>query len=484
MQLRFNPITGWPPLAWVARCTEADSEVVVAHGYRVETNPDWFVEGVWAGPFSEGGIDRTDLVFGSGGRASKGTITFVSPGSTVDRLVSCRIGECLYLSNSLVALCATLDLAVDPVSPRYYADFRSIVNGLEKYNDTLQTTRGPLRLTYFRNLTWDGHSLSVTEKPCRDRTFGDFAEYRYFLASSLAAIGGNMCDKQRRWPYCPLGTLSTGYDSPMVAVMARDIGNTEVLTFQRGRTGLADSGHKIAAQLGLTAIPLNRTSWRMYPFSAVPFLAADAYGEEAHYTAARPYLQGRVLLTGYHGDKVWDAGTHDLTPYIVRGDPTGLALTDWRLQAGFVHCPIPFFGVRNIAQIHQISTSEEMKPWSVGGDYDRPICRRIVENAGVGREQFGMTKSATSVVLMHPEEEFLPEESMDSYLLWLRRHAPEWLKRRRTPPSWQVRARGLAALLWRGKKLSPTDFYFYYLFPWALDMAKRRYLGMGPVFDL
>lgn len=96
---------------------------------------------------------------------------------------------------------------------------------------------------------------------------------------------------------------------------------------------------------------------------------------------------------------MWDAGAHDLSLDIVRGDPTGLALTEWRLWVGFIHCPVPFFGVRNIEHIHRISISEDMKPWSVGGDYDRPICRRVVEGAGVERELFGREKNATAVVL-------------------------------------------------------------------------------------
>lgn len=33
-----------------------------------------------------------------------------------------------------------------------------------------------------------------------------------------------------------------------------------------------------------------------------------------------------------------------------------------------------------------------MKDWRLGNLYDRPICRRIVEEKGVGREMFGLKK--------------------------------------------------------------------------------------------
>ena len=42
--------------------------------------------------------------------------------------------------------------------------------------------------------------------------------------------------------------------------------------------------------------------------------------------------------------------------------------------------------------IHPINRSPEMKPWCVVGNYDRPIVRRIVEEAGVPREPFGNRK--------------------------------------------------------------------------------------------
>jgi UDP-glucose 4-epimerase len=39
------------------------------YGPRVEVDSDWFAEAVWAGRYRDGAFDRTDLVFGSGGRA-------------------------------------------------------------------------------------------------------------------------------------------------------------------------------------------------------------------------------------------------------------------------------------------------------------------------------------------------------------------------------------------------------------------------------
>jgi hypothetical protein len=43
-----------------------------------------------------------------------------------------------------------------------------------------------------------------------------------------------------------------------------------------------------------------------------------------------------------------------------------------------------------------------MRPWSIGGTYDRPIARRLGEEAGVPRDAFGQTKFATVVEVMPP----------------------------------------------------------------------------------
>ena len=69
------------------------------------------------------------------------------------------------------------------------------------------------------------------------------------------------------------------------------------------------------------------------------------------------------------------------------------------------------------------------------GSPKRPICRRIVEEAGVERELFGRRKNATTVKLWKRHERFLPDESMQDYMRWIRHHVPGWLRRRMLPPS-------------------------------------------------
>ena len=196
---------------------------------------------------------------------------------------------------------------------------------------------------------------------------------------------------------------------------------------------------------------------------------------------------------------------------IVRGDPTGLSLSEYRLWANFLHCPIPFWGVRQSADIIRISNQPSMKEWDIQSEYSRPICRRIVETSGVPRDLFGMKKKAASSFLFN-NERFLTSQSMESYIAWLQHNRSKLI----SPPfSYiytsqlidhflfklfklvQFTASKLGSYGHSVKVLSRLRRYLYhietidwanntkppwvlplrrYLFPWAIEIAKKRYV--------
>ena len=494
----------WPRLAWLASCRPGDETVDVLYGPGVEVSDDWLCEAVWDGHFSAGDFDRTDIVAGSGIRLRDARVTFVSSGSTVDRLqMSYALGR-LWVSNSLPCLLQAIGAEPDPAYGGYYWDFRTIVQGLRQYERTVATSSAPVQLVYFDNLVWDGWTLRVAEKPGWRAAFTDFAGYRGFLSSSMRAIAANGADGHRKHSFSLLATTSSGYDSPTVTVIAREAGCEEVLSFDRarGRRFESDSGEAIAATLGLRATTVPQDAWRDARLAEAPFIAANAYGEEVHYKGAEALLPRRVLLTGFHGDKVWAKHTDDVYGEIVRGDPTGLALTEYRLHAGFLHCAVPFWGARQVSNIVAVANAREMDRWDVPGDYSRPICRRIVEEAGIPREAFGVSKRAASVIL-HNDRRFLTEQSLDRYIAWLRAHRADWLRQRRFPPvsspsldqaiammSLVIGSRQLGRFrnvpgysqlesrLWR-KQLGPT-YLRRFLFPWATHEMTIAYRTADP----
>ena len=239
-------------------------------------------------------------------------------------------------------------------------------------------------------------------------------------------------------------------------------------------------------------------AWRAASFAEVPFVAADAKGEDVYFKGAESVLAGRVLFTGFHGDRVWDRAARTDADF-VRGDQSGLSLSEYRLWAGFLHCPLPFAGARQAPSIRALSRSREMEPWHTGAYYSRPICRRILEEAGVPRDAFGRWKKSVSV-LFSAQEGFLTPASLADFRFWLERHADEWRGRGLAPPSLAASAdpwrgsryavarvlEGLAHAaprhLWllrsaarRIVTLGRRDRLFRHLFPWAMERAMQRY---------
>src|SRR5213592_3898541 len=435
MHFRYTPVPDWPPLAWLACGHRGDPTVEVFHGPDVETTPDGFSEAVWDGEFARAGFDETDLVFGSGARRRGGGITFVSSGSTVDRLHSHEVAGRVCVANSLACLLVAIGADVDPTYAGYYADF---------------------------------------------------AAYRGFLEASLAGLAQNLSSSDRAVPLRMLGTISSGYDSPAVTVLAQPYGLQEAIAFEPSSSGAPDSGGAIAQALGVRLRRLARAAWRGPDAPAgpeLPFLAADAKGEDVYFRGAEAHLARRVLVTGYHGDQMWSKRPRAPSADIVRGDQSGLSLSEYRLWAGFIHLPVPFLGVRQIADVSALSRSAAMAPWDVPGAYSRPICRRIVETAGVPRDAFGVRKQTASV-LFFERDDMLSPGSLADYDAWLREHAADWSERGRAAPtrSPSAAARLRAALarlapprLRNALGLAHGSRLFPHLFPWAVERAKAHY---------
>jgi hypothetical protein len=501
-EFTFELMPTWPLLAWLVECRRDAPVIRVFHGPDVETTPQWFCEAAWAGEFEAGTFDMTDVVAGSGGRIRNDQVVFVSSGSTCDRLQSLTTPQAVYVSNSLACLLNATGGEIDPSSGRYFWFFRTVVGGLSKYARHLKTSAGAIRFTYFDNLVWDGRALKEQAKPGSNHDCSSFERYETFLHQSMRLLAENgRAAGRRRRRYELLSTASSGYDSSTVTVLAQAAGARQVLCFDQARRGLDDSGESLAQRLGMTAVVVPRHAWASEVLPETAFLAADAHGGDVFFKGAEPVLRGKILLTGYHGDKIWDLHTTKLSPDIVRGDQSGLSLTEYRLTIGMLHCPVSFWGVRQIVAVHAISKSSEMAPWDVGGDYNRPICRRIVESAGIPRTMFGQEKKATWILLIRMRE-FLSPGSMTDYLRWVDANRRSWLLRGGIPPvlsrrvdAFEVRLRNYAsttiserAPAWRLAAMRGTGLARVagrigdgptllrrHLFAWALEHHRRRF---------
>jgi len=427
MHLRFRQTLepAWPPLAWIARCERSNPVIAVRHGPQVETREDWLCEAVWDGEFESGDFDQTDLVFGSGIRLRDRGVVFVPAGATVDRLQFVEHADTIWVSNSLACLLGVTGVKVDATYDRYFDFFWSVTKGLDGYERRVPTRGKRLEIVFFRNLVWDGEHLSEEDKPDPVRELRSFGDYRRFLKASLTRIAGNLGAAERDHRYEMVSSLSSGYDSTASAVLAHEAGLGRSFSFQTARGGIRDDGEAIARQLGLDLTLVGRTNWRNVPRSEIPYLAVNGAGQDIIFSSASELLQGRVLISGFEGDRVWGKEATHLGPELSRTSDGGLSFTEHRIQLGCIHVPVPSLGARQARDVNAISNGPELAPWDVPGDYSRPMSRRIVEEAGVPREAFGMHKKAATNHFRRGEA-VLTAQTREAYYGWLKGHRRLW----------------------------------------------------------
>ncbi|MGE2836532.1 hypothetical protein [Mycobacterium sp. SMC-4] len=410
MRYRVTCDPDLPPMAWCVRLREgADIELLC--GTSVELRDDAFFEGAWSGSIEAFDfVDATD-VFGSGGQVSGDELIIVPPSHTLERIQFIRRQDETLISNSLVFLLTAARAQLDPRHTSYAADFTNIIHdGLASF-DTVTPIRfadaelrGEAHIVYYKNVCFhaDGR-ISFIDKPVGP-PFETFADYVALLEESVCATVANAGSPHRATQYSPLASISSGYDSPAVAALARDVGCTRAVTFTHARGhGSAeaedDSGTPIAELLGCRIKEFQREAYRdVRPFPEAEFLATGMSGEDLNTLPLEDDIHHSVFFSGHYGGRVWDVDS-DPDDALRRKDMSGASLNEFRLRTDFVHLAVPFIGARRQPKIFEIGTSDAMKNWSIGTDYDRPVPRRIAEDAGVPRHLFGQKKRATSALL-------------------------------------------------------------------------------------
>lgn len=386
-----------PRLAWAARLRRGDPVVRVEHGAQVETWDGGFVEGAWDGPFAERGFLHSATLAGSGGVVAQEGVVFAAPANMYERLYSLRVGEVLTVSNSLAFLLARCGERLDPDHPHYYLDL------LDFYRCGIRVKQKHLRLVGGRRAELHdccnlavGPDLGLAR---REKPWGpppeDYAGYVRQLEDALRRTVENAGDAGRRRRYRPLAMLSQGYDSTAVAALARRVGCSEAVTFLRSNSHEGytdDSGEEIGRSLGYEVTAYERNDTRDLPDFREEEFYLEPWGVDRTMAVMETQLAGALLLSGRAGETVWSRGDprwgrpdlehpHDLL--------AGCALVEFRLRVGFLHFPPATVAAIHAPRIHAWNASPALRAWSIGGGYDKPIARRIAEEAGVPRHLFG-----------------------------------------------------------------------------------------------
>jgi hypothetical protein len=396
-KFHFTASAGFPLLAWCLELEDGSNIARVVHGEWVETSDRNFSEGSWAGDFARARFDDAYMT-GTGAMLGNDTLIFVTPSHTLDRLNVLRKGQKLYVSNSLPCILAHSGEELDTDFLFYDGYVASIRHGLARYERRIFTkSKLPVTFFYCCNIVL-GRDHKLVEVPKRPTVpFASYDAYKSHLSETIQAIAKNASDARRKIAYTPLATVSRGYDSPAAMVLAMDAGCKQAIAFRdsRGTVGDEDCGTAIANTLGLSVREFGRLDYRQ--FDDYPEIRSS--GGPSEFLSFGDYLQGRLLFTGFNGDMIWDRNSEKVSANLIRTDASGAGLTEFRLGTGFCHLPVPFIGADRHPSIHAISNSPEMAQWTLGTSYDRPIARRIVEEAGIPRQMFGQKKRASGVVV-------------------------------------------------------------------------------------
>ena len=161
-----------------------------------------------------------------------------------------------------------------------------------------------------------------------------------------------------------------------------------------------DSGRIIGEELGMEVFEFERGAYTMNPGTPEAEFCVMPWGGDVVFASMEPILPGRILLTGRYGDDILGLNPRYLVPDLKQFSQAGMAgsmLNEFRLRVGFQNFPPLFAGWQHVEAVHQIARGEDMKEWSIGGQYDRPVARRMIEEVGVPRELFGNIKMAGGV---------------------------------------------------------------------------------------
>jgi len=401
-RFEYRPSAALPPLAWVAHVRGKVIEVDC--GTSVRRAEDAFFEGTWVGPANISAVLDSTAPFGTGMVIRGADAYAIPPGHTTALLFSYRAGNELYLANTFVGLLAKAGLEL-LAGTDYTSLFARIADGLRATPTQLPTSGGPAQFHLFENLRLlPCGTLETVPKP-RERPFSSYEDIVTRLDSALASALKNAPD------YEPVIALSNGYDSTAVAVLGARHGLRRALTFRESRPpaftrDASDSGEATAQRLGMSIETFDRTEYlRRSDLPEAEFMASGFTGEEVPFVAFENELRHKLMLTGQLGGWVF-LRNKPPTPALERKDFSACSVSEFRLRLDTIDLPLLIFGMTQIVSTSALSRSAAMQPWSVGGYYDKPITRRLIEEAGFPRQSFGTSKRAATA-LIHVKGEAL-----------------------------------------------------------------------------
>ena len=454
MRFKYIP-SRMPALAWAAVVPFGGDIVKVYHGNRVECSERFFVSGVWAGKFEDIGFCNSTFFCGTGGvllqtidnqsftpphtsPQTKINSLIISTNSTpLDALYHLEKDEVLLFSNSFPCLLSVANEELDPNYLGYESAFCSSQFGTKGFVKDIPLKSGKLLFIHRCENIYinNGRIVKIDEKKS-GLWFDDYNDYKVKISETVSNLVDNSRSRYRKHVFGLVSTISQGYDAPAVSVWARECGCNEIITFNRPHPD--DCGTAIALKLGYQHI--FEEDEHSYLKNKGMLEAEGSSCCAGHtFSAFDEITGGKLFFMGTRGDSVWARQNPNVNndldfSYGNQFSQACLVSQEHDYRACVVEIPVPMIGSDAWEDIHAISNSEEMLHWSVGGKYDRPIPRRLLEEMGIRRDEFGRKKQGAGSSFhfntfksLHKKMSHDSYQSLKHYKQHLNRNRWKWL---------------------------------------------------------
>jgi hypothetical protein len=374
---------------------------------------------MWNGDFVAGNFHTAEHFYGTGLRLDEDEVVVATAHTTIERVVYAREGNQIHVSNSLVVLLGRTGARLNPEADhRRWSE--STCLGVHNYIKQFSVVHP--RLEVMSQLVYEAMHLDTKgEASFRTHdlphTFTGFTDYVGQLTSAIRALWSNATDPRRVRPMRAVASASRGYDSSTVVALVQPIVGQPLLTWSAERSNTRipdfvqklmktelsdDDGSEIARHLGAdprhldldeSRVPAEVEAWFWASSQTSPELLFHSLLREAD-THDVP----TVFFAGHGGDGVWavDLPSTKLMGQLSRGSPSGVSMNEARARFGVIECSPAYIFARSVSSLHRVTMSDELSPWRLNNGYDRPICRRILEERGVPRAEFGWGKKAVA----------------------------------------------------------------------------------------
>lgn len=339
----------------------------------------------------------------------------------------------------------------------------------------------------------------TTTKHTLDKEFNDYISYKRILDTNISQLFNNSKHSKRSVKYDSLSLISRGYDSLATACLAAQAGCKLAATFidQKKSNPYKDSGKDLAIKLGMSCTEYDRWGYTDKVEAIDQDFALGTIAVNPATSMLSNILHQKLLVSGAFGHIAWEypftvIATNLIKPNVPR--ISAFSQLEYRLNLGYQIFAPSTIALRHNQNIASLSISEEMMPWSIGGDYDKPIPRRIAEESGIPRDAFGFKKMASGHAHFYTPSHF-SKNGLRTYLHFLKAHLNELPLHKIIMTKFLVKLENYLYQLWFSKrkditcsnpnrfrltaldgKRHPIRWKFSFMFHWAFASLKSRYV--------